>query len=168
MVCGALGFLFGRSSAQPLAEHGPVAPQPDLPALTAPATSTTPLNAAACCACPPPKKPRARKKRRLARADRPPKVEPTAPPRDRSSKTAAYLKQQAHGLHRCAPPTGAPVRVLFEVRVTPEGEVQDVKITNLEPVPPAVSRCVLDAMGGLSPPPFDGAEALTFGLSVVL
>lgn len=120
------------------------------------------------CPCPAPRAPKKVTARKLARRAVPAEPTKPAPRPDPTKATAAYLRKQAKTLARCAPPAGAPLRVHLEVMVTPAGDVQDGRITNLEPVPGAVARCVLEALGALEPPGFDATEARRFGLTVVL
>ena len=54
------------------------------------------------------------------------------------------------------------------IRVAPQGVVERVKITNVEPVPPAVSRCVESRLKREELPEFEGSRAEIFGLTVVL
>lgn len=128
---------------------------------------TTVTSTAGLCPCPAPR-PKPSEKRRLATRAVPPKPPAKATRPDPTAATAAYLKSHLGALGGCAPRSGEPVRVHVEVHVEPTGAVREGRITNLEPVPSPVARCVLDAIDRLEPPGFDATEPRRFGLTVVL
>ncbi|MCB9646059.1 MAG: hypothetical protein H6730_05585 [Deltaproteobacteria bacterium] len=143
------------------------APEPPAPAEEAPAQLASVTSTAGLCPCPAPRPPRITKKP-LARRAVPARAVDPAPRADPSAATARFLRDEAAKLTRCAPPAGAPLRLHVEVEVAPSGEIQATQITNLEPVPGEVSRCVLDALNALGPPGFDAVDPRRFALTVVL
>lgn len=116
-----------------------------------------------CCACPKPRpKPVGLPKKKVP-------LQPVAlPSRDPTAETAAYLKEQMKRLADCAPQGGAPLRIHLEVKVSPPGPVEQVRLTNVDPLPSEVASCVERTVKGLTPPPFDGSAAETFALTVLL
>ncbi len=119
--------------------------------------------AAPCCVCPRPRpKPAGLPKKKV------PLLSVTLPSRDPTAETAAYLKEQMKQLADCAPQGGAPLRIHLEVKVSPPGPVEQVRLTNVEPLPSEVAACVERTVKGLTPPPFDGSAAETFALTVLL
>ena len=157
----------GNSALQASPPHELSLPEANGPlAAIAPVLTST----AGLCPCPKPRPARTpRKKRRpLTRRRVPAKTVKTATRADPTARTAAFLRKEAARLSACAPASGAPVRLHLEVVVAPSGEIRDGRITNLQPAPADVGRCVLDAVRALRPPGFDAVEARRFGLTVVL
>ncbi len=158
-------FLLGRLT-------GPSAsPSPDpVPISTAPRAAPCPqgqttTSTIGLCPCPRPKQAKGlpiKRKPREILATGPAKA------RDPTAKTAAYLKEHAKALASCAPKSGATMRIHLEVTVTPEGKIEGVELTNLDPPPNEVADCVKKRVGALQPPGFDASDAETFALTVVL
>jgi hypothetical protein len=172
LALAAAAFALGRygpgthpPAPAPGAPGPAAAPSPQdepAPALAATVTSTAGL-----CPCPPPRPARTDKRPLARRAVPAAAVAPVHRP-DPSGDTARFLLAEAAKLTRCAPPAGAPLRLHVEVEVAPSGAVKGAQITNLEPVPGEVARCVLDALTALGPPGFDAVDPRRFALTVVL
>jgi hypothetical protein len=141
----------------------PEAPEPPEAPLFV-STSTAGL-----CPCPAPR-PAKKKIAKVPIAKKKPEavVTPSFDRPDPTKATAAYLKQASKRLAVCAPTGGAKERVHLEVTVQPEGTVEAVEIKNLDPVAPALARCVEQQVRAMSPPGFDATTPQTFGLTVVL
>ena len=164
----ALAFYLGRWSAKPdLAASVATAPPAEVPACPEPtlsqggvATSTIGL-----CPCPRPRPPRMLP---IDKKKKPPTSIHDQTRTDPTEATARYLREQANRLAPCAPAQGTELHVHLEVEVAPKGEVQRVKVTNLDPLPGDVSTCVEKIYSELHPPAFDSREVATFALTVVL
>lgn len=156
-----LVFWWGRNSAEQ-----PELPVPQPVACPEPVVATS---TAGLCPCPAPKKPRAKKVEVLpiGKKQTPPS-ETARLERDPTEATAKYLRAHVSELSACAPKTGARLRVHLEVQVSPEGAIEKVRITNLEPLPHEIASCVDRTVRALSPPGFDGTSSEVFALTVVL
>lgn len=132
------------------------------PVLSAASSSTQAL-----CPCPRPRRPGPPK---LAKVSRPipPAWTPLATRADPTSATQRYLGSSAPSFAGCARGSGAPERVHLEIRVSPDGAVENVRLTNLDPVPADLATCVEQQALQLRPPGFDGVASETFGLTLVL
>lgn len=56
----------------------------------------------------------------------------------------------------------------LEITVAPAGRIEDVRVTNLDPLPAQVASCVLERVQSFDPPGFDASSAEIFALTVVL
>lgn len=170
LIGAGLGFAIARRTATPLEGATVTAAAPlDGGALAtedagAPVAITS-TSTVGLCPCPPPRRPRATSvvpKRRPA-VTTPPFTAP-----DPTAETARYLREQARTLGECAPPNGAELRVHLELTVAPSGEIEAQRITNVDPVPGDVVRCIERVIGTLAPPGFDASASEVFVLTVVL
>lgn len=155
-----LAFWAGRATS-PAETTGGAAPGVDVSEAAAEVDAEPRL-----CPCPePPPPPSAAsriKRKRLPPADT------ALPTEDRTEETARFLRARAGELASCAPRTGGRTRVHLEIRIAPAGEIEDVRITNLDPVPQAIARCLDTELRAVRPPAFDGASSETFAITVVL
>ncbi|MBK6684393.1 MAG: hypothetical protein IPG45_07955 [Deltaproteobacteria bacterium] len=164
----ALAFYLGRWSAPPapppsLTTASPAeVPECPEPTLTQGGTGTSTIG---LCPCPRPRPPRMLP---IAKKKKPPTSIHDQTRSDPTEATARYLREQANRLAPCAPAQGTELHVHLEVEVAPKGEVQRVKVTNLDPLPSEVSTCVEKIYSELHPPAFDSREVATFALTVVL
>lgn len=162
-----LAFYAGRTTApEPPAPQGaPIAALDDVE--PAPCFETT-TSTAGLCPCPKPRVPKPPTKRAIDGQAPPPVVTPDFDRPDPTKQTADYLKRASRRLSVCAPAHGARTRVHLEVTVRPDGTIDQVHITNVDPVPGAIATCVDRELHTLTPPGFDATEPQTFGLTVVL
>ncbi len=123
---------------------------------------------AGLCPCPKPRPPRPPKKLAIDGKAPDPVVTPDFEREDPTQATAEYLKRASRRLAVCAPPHGARTRVHLEVTVRPDGTIDQIGITNVDPVPGPIATCVERELRALTPPGFDATEPQTFGLTVVL
>lgn len=162
-----ISFGLGRWTAPqppppPAAIEAAEEPEESPPPLSATLSST-----AALCPCPRPRRPGPPK---LAAVPRPipPAWTQVATRADPTSETQRYLSSSAQRFAGCARGSGAPERVHLEIRVSPEGAVEKVRLMNLDPVPAALASCVEEQALRLTPPGFDGVTSETFALTLVL
>ncbi len=161
------GFGLGRWTS-PATEPAQAASQDALgepeaePELSAAETSTLAL-----CPCPRPRRPGPP---RLAASVKPIPAAWTnlATRPDPTSATQRYLSSSAPSFQSCAQQSGAPERVHLELRVSPEGTIEKVRVMNLEPIATGLATCVEQQALRLKPPGFDGVAAETFALTLVL
>lgn len=163
------GFGLGRwtsPATEPALAPSSAAPQEPAadpePELSAAETSTLAL-----CPCPRPRRPGPP---RLAASVKPIPAAWTdlAMRPDPTSATQRYLSSSAPSFQSCAQQSGAPERVHLELRVSPEGTVEKVRVMNLEPIAVSLATCVEQQALRLKPPGFDGVAAETFALTLVL
>jgi hypothetical protein len=163
-------FYLGRLTSPkpvfpPVGETEPSEPEPEpeaQPLLAGALTSTTGL-----CPCPKPRK-RGPKKKPIGKRKSDKVVTAPFERPDPTEATAEYLKRAAKRLAACAPAGGKRLRVHLQVTVAPEGTIDAVSITNLDPIDPDVGACVEKEVRTFTPPPFDATEAETFALTAVL
>jgi hypothetical protein len=161
-----LAFIIGRLTGAAPTLTPAVGPDPIRCPETKPCPSVqASTSTIAMCPCPKPKLVKG-----LPIKRKPREILSTGPAKDRdpTARTAQYLKEHAKALATCAPKSGATMRIHLEVTVTPEGKIDGVELTNLDPPPTEVADCVKKQVGALRPPGFDASEAETFALTVVL
>lgn len=164
----ALAFYLGRWSVAPDPPAAvPIPPVAEAPACPDPILTQNAAGTSTVGLCPCPR-PRPLRMLPIVKKKKPPASIHDQTRTDPTEATARYLREQANRLAPCAPAQGTELHVHLEVDVAPKGEVQRVKVTNLDPVPTEVSTCVERIYSGLQPPAFDSREVATFALTVVL